>query len=184
MSKLELNASETVLVVVDAQTKLIPVMYDAESVLKQIQLLAFMCRELRIPRIFTEQYPKGLGNTLEIIQETEGESFKAYPKTSFSCFGEVEFASALTQLSPKHLIICGVESHVCVLQTVLDALNKGYQVSVVVDAISSRNTEHMHYAIATMRNAGAHLLPLETLIFGFLKDAKHPLFKTFSQAIK
>lgn len=178
-----LTPEQTACLVIDVQKKLIPVMYESEELLKQIHLLTFMCKELRIPFVVTEQYPKGLGETYDSVKELMGD-VAPIAKTAFSAFDVPEVCSAFTQNPPKHLIVCGVEAHVCVRLSVLDALARGYEVTVIADAVASRRPEHLHYALADMRDAGAHILPLEALIFALLKDSKHPKFKVFSDAIK
>ena len=105
-------------------------------------------------------------------------------KTSFSCYGESKFRTALKSKSRKTLIVSGIEAHVCVQQTVMDLLAAGYEVIVAADALSSRNPENCRLALASMRHAGAFVTSSEAIVFMLLKDAKHPDFREISKLVK
>ena len=132
----------------------------------------------------TEQYPKGLGNTIDELKCLLAKNTPIIPKTSFSCCGESAFRTAIKAKSRKTLIVCGIEAHVCVQQTVLDLLAEGYEVIIPADAITSRNNENYQLALDSMRQAGAFVTSSEAVIFKLLGDAKHPDFRTISKLIK
>ena len=179
------NCFDPALICVDFQERLVPSVCNSDEVVGRAKVLLNGAAELGVPVIATEQYPKGLGNTIPEIAETfVPEKSAVVAKTSFSVFGEEKFREELAKVKPHCLIFCGVESHVCVLHSVFDALEAGYPVIVAADAISSRTEAEKLLAIETLRQAGAWVLSTETILFMLLKNSLHPSFKAISKLIK
>ncbi len=171
------------LVVIDVQEKLSAAM-PAEPLrlmLKQSQILLQAAKLLAVPVILTEQYAKGLGSTVnELRNLTE---VKAIDKTAFSCCQVASFNRLLVGDKPQ-MILLGMESHICVLQTALDLLARGKQVFVVEDAVISRHSDHKHNALARLRQAGCIITNAESVLFEWLRVAQGDNFKTISQLIR
>ena len=182
MNKYFLKESEVVLLVIDIQDKLIPVMKYGEQVIQNINTLISAAKKLGAPIIVTEQYPKGLGKTVsEVSNNLEGSL--TYEKSTFSgCTGEV--TSALKGLGRKKIIITGTETHVSVFQMVRDLLDNGYQVFVVRDAVCSRTKENYLNGLSLMTSMGAVETNTETVLFDLLKQSGTPLFRELSKLIK
>ena len=140
-------------------------------------------KELSVPLIFTQQYTKGLGSTVDdLVINTE--EFSYIEKTSFSCCDEEKFTQALEGLNKKNVIICGIESHVCVLQTAIDFNSKGYYPVLVVDCISSRKKQSIEVALKRMAQEGILITNAESILFELTRDAKNPAFKSISSIVK
>ncbi len=170
------------MVVVDIQERLIKAM-DEDKYRKKMVAAVKIMNEMKVPIVTTEQYPKGLGHTIPEIKELYTEKNLVFEKTAFPCFGEIEFTKAITSRPEKTLIFIGMESHVCVLQTVLNALERGYNVIVPADCVCSRSEYDKEIALQLMRQSGATVTTIESIAFAWLKDAKHPSFKTISKLI-
>lgn len=174
----------TVCVVVDIQAKLLPAMNDPELVLNRAQMLVKGMNELNVPVLVTEQYPQGLGNTVPEMSELFTENTKIFAKKSFSCFGEEAFAQAVDIQKTPVMVICGIESHVCVAQTALDALNRGFKVFVASDAVNSRKQSDVDTALNMLRSAGCTVASAEAILFMLLRSAEHASFKTISKMVR
>jgi nicotinamidase-related amidase len=179
-----LNPNDNCLILVDMQEKLQKAMSNVSQCIENQELLLKAAGILEIDSIVTEQYPKGLGKTIDELKCLLPEKTPVIEKTSFSCFGESAFRTALKSKSRKTLIVCGIEAHVCVQQTVLDLLAEAYEVVIPADALTSRNELDCRLALETMRQAGAFVTSTEAIIFMLLRDAKHPEFRTISKLIK
>ena len=179
-----LNATNCCLILIDMQEKLQKAMSNTSKCIENQEFLLKSAAILGIDSIVTEQYPKGLGNTIDELKCLLPENTPIIEKTSFSCFGESAFRTALKAKSRKTLIVCGVEAHVCVQQTVIDLLAEGYKVVIPADALTSRNNDNYRLALETMRHAGAFVTSSEAIIFMLLRDAKHPDFRSISKLIK
>lgn len=178
-----LAIDKAILVVIDFQTGLLPKIQDAESLLPPAIKLIRVVRELGIPVLWTEQYPKGLGPTDErVANELAG--VRAIDKISFGCFGAPAFEEALRALQRRQLLVMGIETHVCVMQTVLCALAQGYETFVVQDATGSRHALDHECGLARMRESGATLVTSEMAIFEMLRAAGTPAFKKVLPLIK
>ena len=173
-----------VLIVVDLQTKLTAVMDNYAAVQNRAMLMLRGAAALGLDVIATEQYPSGLGPTVPKIAELLPEGNVPIAKTGFSVFAEPAFRTALKAKPKTTLILLGIETHVCLLQSVYDALNDGYEVIVCADAVTSRNVANRELALSAMRAAGACVLPVESILFLLLRDAKHPAFKTISKLVR
>ena len=179
------HAQHSQLLVIDIQERLASAMPAdvLEKVVVNNQTLLTAANELDIPVIHSEQYPKGLGNTVAAIAKhfPEGTSVT---KTSFACSDAEGFNDLLVKQKRQQIIISGIESHVCVLQTALQLQQKGYAVFVVEDAICSRKKLNHKNAIKRLRQSGIIISNVESVLFEWLRDAAHPKFKLLSKLIK
>jgi len=152
-----LQRHEALLLVIDVQEKLMPVIDRAAEVEANIERLVRGCHVLDVPPLLTEQYVKGLGRTVPRVRRALEETFGYEPieKSSFSAKGEGEFVAALRGLRKKQILVAGVETHVCVYQTVGDLPANGYDVTLIADAISSRTAENKAIALQRMSRDGA-----------------------------
>lgn len=141
-------------------------------------------RLLEVPVIVTEQYPKGLKHTAEEIVARLPEELKAIEKSCFSSCGSEDFLSQLIGRNIRQVLVCGIEAHICVLQTSLDLLERGFEVFVLVDCITSRKPENKHVALARLAQAGAICSTLEMSLFEMMRGADSPQFKAIQNLIK
>ncbi len=179
------NAAQSQLLIIDVQQKLIPSI-PAEVinlVIKNINAMQEMALLLKIPSLITEQYPKGLGSTSKAILEKYQPNSAITEKTSFSCCHATDFSTNINH-TRQQLILVGMESHVCVLQTALALISQQKTVFVVEDAICSRFKKHHRNALARMSNEGVIITNSESVMFEWLRDANHPHFKTASKLIR
>jgi len=172
-----LARERAMLVVVDLQTKLVPAVVDHERLVKNGVLLLRLARALELPVVLTTQYRKGLGPALpEVLAEAPG--IEPVDKVSFGCFGDERFRDRLRSLAGRdQLLVAGVESHICVAQTVLGALETGYQVHVASDAVSSRSEDNHRVGLARMERAGALLSSTEMAAYELLERSDGEAFK-------
>lgn len=175
-----LSAENCVLVVIDIQERLMPVIHQADLVFSQTQKLIDGFTILNTPVVATEQYPKGLGKTCSEILLPE--HCPIIEKTSFSCLGEDLFSTTVKQ--KRSLVLCGVETHICVLKTALDAVNAGFDVHVVTDATSSRKIENKEIALLRMQQSGVFMTTVESILFQLMDCAGTDQFKAISRLIK
>ena len=169
--------------VIDIQEKLFPHMDQKEELLRRTAILLEGFKVLQIPMVITEQYPKGLGPTLEPISLVL-DNASVLEKISFSCCGEAAFSDKLKSLGRSTVIICGIEAHVCVLQTVVDLVEQAYEVMVVEDCISSRNPTDLRVAVERMRSEGAVITTCESVLFELARMAGTEEFKAISRLVK
>ena len=182
MNKYVLIREEAVLLVIDIQDRLVPAMKYGEQVIRNTNTIISFAKNLGVPIIVTEQYPKGLGKTVSEVSNNLEEP-STYEKTTFSGYTS-EVSSALKNLERKKIIITGMETHVCVFQTVRDLLADGYQVFVVGDAVCSRTKENYLNGLFLMSSMGAVVTNTETVFFDLMKEAGTPLFRELSKLIK
>lgn len=180
------NADNSLLCVIDIQTKLIDAMpkADAEEVLANSHRLIEAASILNIPILLTEQYPKGLGPTDPSIGKNLPENTQVFDKTGFSCCAAEGFCLALESNKRQQVILIGQESHVCVLQTALELIQRAYQVYVVEDAVCSRNAEHKFFTMNRMQQLGITIINHESILFEWLQGAEHPDFKTIATLLE
>jgi nicotinamidase-related amidase len=178
-----LTRDNVVLCVIDFQDGLLPKIPVAEALLDQAVKLIRFARELDLPIVWTEQYSKGLGPTNEkIAGELKG--LKPFEKVSFGCFGAAGFAETLAATARRQILVTGIETHVCVMQTVLSALALGYEAFVPNDAAASRNKADHKAGLARMRDHGAEIVTMEMAMFEILRVAGTPEFKKVLPLIK
>ena len=182
---LRLKKSEAVLVVVDIQERLIPAMREGEKVVAQSSKIIRGFRAMDIPILVTQQYTKGLGDTVDDVKDAFDGDFSYIEKSAFSVMGEPSFAKALAKSSRKTVVLIGVEAHVCVLQSALDMIEAGYDVFLVTDAISSRKEMDELPGMCRMELSGVIPTTVESALFELLdNDSKSDTFKTISKLIK
>jgi nicotinamidase-related amidase len=180
-----LEAGRCALLVVDIQEKLLPPIFQKEQLVRNAKLLIRMGSVLKIPAIVSTQYAKGLGGTVpevaSLLPETE-----AIDKSLFSCFGSDVFCTLLKTLpgSRNTLLLCGMESHICVMQTALAALRDGYLVHVASDAVSSRSEWNWKIGLDRMRAAGAVISSTEMMIYELMRSSASEAFKEMLPHLK
>jgi nicotinamidase-related amidase len=178
-----ISRTDAVLVIVDIQGNLAQAMFDKENLFANTVKLIKGFKALNIPIIVTEQIPGKLGKTLpQIADEIEG--FNPIAKESFSCWGENNFKNNLESLNRRHAVVLGIETHVCVYQTVLDLIANGYNVHLVADAVSSRTPENRQIGIDAMKIAGACITSTEMILFEILGTAADPKAKELFKIVK
>ena len=172
-----LEADRCALIVIDVQEKLLPPIFQREQLIKNAQLLLRLAGILKIPTIATTQYAKGLGGTVPEVRSLVPDS--GIDKQVFSCFGSDVFCSMLKRLPGRRntLLLCGMESHICVMQTALNALREGYLVHVASDAVSSRTEWNWKTGLERMRAAGAVISSTEMMIYELLRSSDTEAFK-------
>jgi nicotinamidase-related amidase len=178
-----LSSEETVLVVVDIQGKLAQLMHDRESLFDNVKKMIRGAGILELPIIWVEQNPRGLGPTVPEIAELMPGKIPI-SKMTFSCAGNRNFTRELEALGRKQVLLVGIETHVCIYQTVMDLKELSYEVQVVADAVSSRTEENKRVALMRIRDLGAALTTAETALFELLKVAEGPRFKAMLKVVK
>ena len=178
-----LQVENALALAVDFQDRMMPLISDNEEVARKAAMFLKGCRILDIPILVTQQYTKGLGETIAPIREALGE-FEHIEKITFSCYKNEEFRKKLEQLGKKDIIVTGVEAHICVQQTVLDLLDHGYSVYVLVDCISSRFSTDRKFSMKRMEIAGAVFTTMESILFEMLVSADHPQRKEITKLVK
>jgi nicotinamidase-related amidase len=185
MARRPLEAEQCALVVIDIQEKLLPPIFQKEQLVRNAQLLIRAAVILKIPALVSTQYAKGLGATVpEIASLLSGT--EAIDKTLFSCFGSDAFCGVLKRLPGKRntLLLCGMESHICVTQTALGALRDGYLVHVASDAVSSRTEWNWKIGLERMRAAGAVISSTEMMIYELMRSSSSAAFKALLPHLK
>ncbi|MCZ6701997.1 MAG: hydrolase [Ignavibacteria bacterium] len=178
-----LTTDKTALLIIDIQEKIINVINEYELVIENTIKLIKGFKALGVSIYHTEQYPKGLGPTVQSIQ-TELDENEAIQKLSFSCSGAGELFNDLKKKKISQVVVCGIESHVCVQQTVLDLLANNFQVNVVADAVSSRRVKDYDIALSRMRQHGAEVTTTEAILFELLNVCDTEVFKKVSKIVK
>ena len=180
-----LEAEQCALVVVDIQEKLLPPIFNKESLVRNSQLLIRLARILSMPVLVTTQYVKGLGPTVSEIGSLLSD-VPATDKMEFSCFGSDQFRSRLKGLPGNRntVLLCGMESHICVMQTALGALNDGYLVHVASDAVGSRAEWNWKIGLERMKAAGAVISSTEMMVYELLRCSGTPQFKELLPYLK
>lgn len=178
-----LDKEDAVLLIVDIQERLAVVMKEKDRVVKNCQHLIELAKMINLPIVVTEQYPKGLGRTVPELRDAIPD-YLPIEKIAFNCCGEPAFAAEIRKLGKKKVIISGMETHICVLQTTTGLLKEGFVPHVVQDAICSRTEENWRTGLELMRDAGAVVTCTETVLFQLLKAAGTEEFKKISQRIK
>lgn len=180
---MRIKKENTVGLIIDIQDKLFPVMWEKEVLLKNCQILISGLSELKISLIATQQYTKGLGETLPEIKSLIP-SFTFIEKRDFSCCDEPTFSEKLKELSAKNIVICGIESHVCVLQTAVDLKELGLNPIVVMDCVSSRTNKNIECAKERFRHEGIMMTSYESILFELTRSSESPEFRAISKLVK
>ncbi len=178
-----LKRNEAVLVFIDVQGRLHGIMDAKETLDANLEKLIRCAKLLEVPILGTEQIPEKLGSTNEPFA-TLLENVPKIGKSAFSCWGEPAFCKAFQSLEKRQVILVGIETHVCIYQTAIDLLEEDIEVFVAADAVASRDPQNKTLALQAMRDAGATILPTETILFALLRDAADPHFKPLLQLIK
>ncbi len=178
-----LSEKNTVLVVIDVQEKLSKVIHNSEMLSVNLQKVIRGVQILGIPVLCLEQNPSRMGGTIpEVKSLLEGQL--PIPKMSFSCYGDPLFIENLEGIGRRQVLLAGIETHVCVYQTAADCLQRGYEVSVVADAVSSRRQDDKEIALTRMQADGAKLTCVEMVLFELLRTAEHPAFKEMLKIVR
>lgn len=172
-----LDRDKAVLCVVDIQERLAAAMAERERVIEAARRMIVSARRLNVPIVLTEQYPRGIGPTEPVLVEALGEAYAPIEKLHFSCCRENPFAARLQEFARPQVILCGMETHVCLLATCLDLLHDGFQVHALADGICSRDASHKELALQQMRQASAVVTCVEAAVYQLLGRAGTPEFK-------
>jgi nicotinamidase-related amidase len=178
-----LDKDDSLLIVIDVQERLVNAL-DKAVIIKKVETLIKSAKILGIPTIVTEQYPKGLGGTVETVKQSLAEGTPIIEKTAFSALREQGFLEKLKSYGRNQIVICGIETHVCVHQSVADLILEGFDVYVVKDACASRNKYEFKQGIELMQQNGAKISCLEAVLFEWLKNSKDPCFKEIQALVK
>ncbi|MCX5644027.1 MAG: isochorismatase family protein [Phycisphaerae bacterium] len=201
-----LEIQDCCLIVVDVQGKLVQLMVDKEVLFKNIRILIQAAKVLEIPILWCEQVPAALGPAVpEIAELLTGLCVEGVPpsnrgqdardarvlkpvepinKASFSCCGQEQFNAQLNTLGKEQVLLCGIETHVCIYQTAMDLMEGGLDVTVLADAVSSRTDQNRRIALTRLAAEGAHISSTEMALFELLRTAKHPQFKDIAKLVK
>ena len=188
-----LDPTRSTLVLIDLQGRLLPLVHRPALVLEAARRLLKLAELFAVPVVLTEQYPKGIGPTEPSLRELFdrlSNPGRFLEKTAFSCCGDPAFEGLLRQArpglaNPRHqIVVAGIEAHVCVLQTVLELREAGYEVQVCWDAVSGRGAEYRQHALERMAAAGATLTNHESVGFEWARHKNHPGFKALSALLK
>jgi nicotinamidase-related amidase len=179
-----MSPDDSALLVVDVQDKLIKLIPDYRAIVWNIRRLLDGASILDVLRVATEQYPKGLGPTTSELAERLNAAGGIPDKSTFSCGGCTQLVATLRSKKISKLLVCGIEAHVCVQQTVLDFLADGYRVYVAADAIGSRGTRDFEIALRRMESSGATLTTTEAALFEWCQSSDKPAFKQISALVR
>jgi len=179
-----LDRNKAALVVVDVQEAFRSAIPEFPQIASRISMAVRGFQILNLPIIITEQYPKGLGRTAEEILFSMPPEYEFVEKTSFSSCGAVSFIEQLRASGASQIVLCGLESHICVSQTAHDLLTEAFEVHLLTDCVGSRYTQDKETAIRKMRDSGAVLSSMEMALFELLRDARHEQFKEIQSLIK
>lgn len=180
-----IRASQSCLVVIDMQERLVPAMQAPARTIRNARLLLTAAAELGVPAILTEQYPRGLGRTVpELAAAARVAGAEIIPKMHFSCMEEAEFAAAFRATGRRQAVLAGMEAHICVVQTAASLMAEGHEVFVVTDATSSRTLESEKACLDRLQALGAGIVTTEMVVFEWLGRAGTPAFKKLLPMIK
>lgn len=177
------SVEQSVLLVIDVQGKLAHLMHQKEDLFRNIGRMIQAAQILEIPMVVTEQAPDKIGTTIPEIAVLL-KNHQVIAKGSFSCYGQPDFLKKLKQLNRRQVIVSGIETHVCVYQTVCDLLDQGMEVQVVADAVSSRTKGNKTVALQRLRSLGAGVTTTEMILCELLKTCEHPGFRDVMGLIK
>jgi nicotinamidase-related amidase len=179
-----LDREHTALAIIDMQEAFRPKISDFAETAARIALVAHAAQLLDVPILVTEQYPRGLGHTVGEIKAVLPDRLEVIEKTTFSSCGAQAFGAGLEETGARHVLVCGIEAHVCVNQTTHDLLARGYRVHLLTDCITARAEHNKEVGFAKMRQSGALPSSTEMALFELLRDAQHEQFKAIQKLIK
>ncbi len=178
-----LNRDNAALIIIDIQGKLAHLMHNKEDLFKNVQIMIQGAKVLNMPIVWVEQYPEGLGPTIpEVARQLEGQN--PIRKSTFNSCLNVDFVRTLAALKRSHVLVAGIETHICVYQTVMGLLSHKYDVHVIVDAVSSRTADNKFIGLEKMKAGGAQLTSTETALFELTRTAEGTEFKAILKLIK
>ncbi len=178
-----LETDNSLLVVIDIQDRLSRVMSDRQGLLDAAATLIQGARALELPILWTEQSPDKLGPTVSAVAGLMDHT-APIPKTAFDCCRERLFREALDAAGRRQIVLCGIETHICICQTALSLVRAGYEVHVAADAVSSRKESDRSTALLRMRDEGVSQTCVEMILFELLQDAAHPAFRHISRLVR
>ncbi len=179
-----LAPDNAVVVVVDLQDAFRQPIFEFDEIVARTAVVVQAAKLLNLPVLVTEQYPQKLGATVPQIQSVLPEGVAIVDKTAFSCCGASIFMEQLERLRRRQVVLCGIETHVCMSQTAHDLLARGYQVHVLEDCASSRTPQNREIGLAKMRRSGALPSSSEMALFELMVDSKHEQFRAISKLLK
>lgn len=179
-----LRAEDSLLLVIDMQERLQPLIHDDARVRAKAAALAAGCDLLDVPVLVTEQYPKGLGRTVAELEPAVAAAGAPMEKTEFSCAANDAVRSRIEAMRRPDILLAGIEAHICVMQTALDLLERGYRVLVVEDAVGSRAATDRDVGLSRMRRHGAEGVSVEMVLFELMGGSRHPSFKDVQALVK
>jgi len=177
--------NQSIIMLVDMQEKFMGAMPDnIQAIITRQKILLEASKLLNVPVIVTEQYPKGLGKTIPELANILDPSWPVYEKTTFSCFGSTAVRMELQKENFNTVILLGIEAHVCILQTALDAVSNGFQTIILKDTVNSRKIQDLKTSFDTAKAAGVHFMTVESLLFMLMRESTHPAFRDISKLLK
>jgi len=177
-------SEDTLALLVDFQERLVPVINHDVELIHNTEILIKGLKALGIPIIVTQQYTKGIGMTVPELATAIGDDFSFFDKLTFSCAEDVTILSKIAETGKSNIIVCGIEAHICVLQTVIDLIAKGYHVILVEDCVGSRKESDRQVGIRRAIAEGAVITSYESILFELTRVAKTEVFKEISRLIK
>ncbi|MBY6188497.1 hydrolase [Marinobacter hydrocarbonoclasticus] len=178
-----LSSQQSALILIDVQGRLARTMHDSDALIHRLQALVQGAQALDVPIIWVEQYPEGLGPTIPELAELLPD-LAPVSKLSFGCGMSPEVMAEITRSGRRQLVLCGIESHVCVYQSAAQFLEQGFEVEVVSDAVSARTPENHQLGLRRMADCGARLTGVEMVLFEWMGRCDHPQFKTLLSLVK
>ena len=175
-----LNKEDSILLLVDVQEKLAPHVLNSDAFIARCEWLLKLANRMSVPILVSEQYPKGLGSTLEQFHSYYNKN-ESIEKVHFSCMQVPKYTQRLREYNKNQFIVMGIEAHVCVLQTAMEMKGAGFEVYVVVDAVSSRGEQDLKFGLKRMKQEGIHLITAEMVFFEWVRKAGSPEFKALSK---
>lgn len=180
---MKIKAEDTAALIIDFQEKLVPAIADHDEIVAKAAIFAAGLKELGVPMAVTQQYTKGLGETVPAMKEAIG-AFEPMEKTAFSAMGCDAFVEWAKAQGKKTILVCGVEAHICVLQSIIDLIGEGYRVFIVADCVGSRVVYNKEYAIQRAVQEGAFVTTCEGALYEMTQGAGTPHFKAISKLTK
>jgi len=178
-----LDRKESLLLIIDVQEKLVRAL-DKDVVVTRTATLAKAAKILEVPIIATQQYSNGLGQTVEAVKQNFSSDTQIFEKSAFSAVKETGFVEILKSFNKKQIVVCGIETHICVHQTVADLIDEGFDVYIAKDACASRSKYEFKQGIERMQENGAKISCVEIVLFEWLKSSKSPHFREIQALIK